>query len=168
MKILRRPKELIWALVIILVGLGLDRWSKYVVLHEVPYRVVVTPFFSLDHRWNKGISWGLFSSSDSHVILLGVSFVLVLILLGWLLRASSWGRIGLSLMIAGALGNVWDRIADGAVFDFLHVHWGRWSFPVFNIADTLISVGVLVMLGESLLCQKQVQSERIPSGGEDG
>ncbi|MEM8661669.1 MAG: signal peptidase II, partial [Pseudomonadota bacterium] len=58
--------------------------------------------------------------------------------------------LALALILGGALGNVWDRIALGHVVDFISVHYGGWYFPAFNIADSAISVGAVFMIYDSL------------------
>jgi signal peptidase II len=69
----------------------------------------------------------------------------------WLLRrgGNRLYCLALALIMGGALGNLWDRIAIGEVVDFLLFHWGRWSFPAFNVADSAISVGAGLLILDS-------------------
>jgi signal peptidase II len=99
------------------------------------------------------------------VLALAVSVVLL-----WWLRGVHEARerrlaIALSLILAGALGNVIDRIEHGYVVDFIHVHWGSAYFPAFNIADMAISVGAGLMILDAFL---EWRRERAAAGGRSG
>jgi signal peptidase II len=103
--------------------------------------------------WNRGISYGLFQQTSDlgrwSLVVLSIAASVWLSL--WLRRASRRGEaIALGLIIGGALGNVIDRIAYGAVADFVHLHWGEWSWYVFNIADAAIVVGVLALMYDAV------------------
>ncbi|MFY8106734.1 MAG: signal peptidase II [Elstera sp.] len=120
--------------------------------------VPITGFFDLVAVWNKGVSFSLFSNHDGSGawILSLVALVITGFMLVWLWRAQ--GRlliIGLGLVIGGALGNVIDRVRFGAVFDFLLFYYQQYSWPAFNVADMGISVGVGVLLIESLVSGKK-------------
>lgn len=82
-------------------------------------------------------------------LIFGMTSLALLALLSviWTMRRQSAARlVPLCLILAGALGNLQDRWSRGYVIDFVHVHWGdRWSFPIFNLADSLISVGVCLL-----------------------
>jgi signal peptidase II len=67
------------------------------------------------------------------------------------LRAHALLACGLALIVGGALGNMLDRITTGRVVDFIHVHWGRHYFPAFNIADSAITVGAVILLIDAWL-----------------
>ena len=70
-----------------------------------------------------------------------------------------WLAAALSLVIGGALGNLYDRLAYGHVVDFIHVHWGPSYFPAFNIADSAISIGAAMLLIDSFFLQKKQDSK---------
>lgn len=108
--------------------------------------VRVTDFFDYVLVWNTGISYGLFDSLP--VWVLGVVMLVAIVALSiWWLRAdSSLVRLGLAFCIGGALSNAIDRLIYGAVADFFHLHWGEWSFYIFNIADVAITVGVILLI----------------------
>src|SRR3546814_5337850 len=77
----------------------------------------------------------------------------------WLRRADTrWTSVSIGLVIGGSLGNVVDRLTFGAVFDFLDIHAGGWHWPAFNLADSAISVGVVLLLVESLLPERKVST----------
>lgn len=142
--------------IIAAIVLVLDQASKAAVLYGLGFidcpactPVEVTPFFELRMVWNRGISYGLFPA-DSPMemwLLIGFSLVMAAILSWWLVRADTrWLGLGLGLVIGGALGNVVDRLAYGAVADFFHFHAFGYSWYVFNVADAAIVLGVVAIL----------------------
>jgi signal peptidase II len=119
--------------------------------------VQVMPFVDLVLTWNRGISYGWFQQEGpfGQWALLGVKAVAVALLWIWLARAGSrLSALALGLIIGGAVGNAIDRVAYGAVADFvlLHAETSSWRFDwyVFNLADVAIVAGVVVLLYESL------------------
>jgi signal peptidase II len=120
--------------------------------------VHLTPFLDFVLTWNTGISYGLFpqESDFGRYVLLAVKAGAVLVLWIWLARAESrLTALALGLIIGGALGNAIDRVAYGAVMDFVlfHITTPNFSFTwyVFNLADAAIVAGVVGLLYESLL-----------------
>jgi len=119
--------------------------------------VRVTPFFDLVLVWNKGISYGLFQQRGPYGqwILLALTAVAVVLLWTWLVRSTSRLMVvSLALIIGGAVGNAIDRVAYGAVADFVLLHLTTPSFSfqwyVFNLADAAIVAGVAGLLYDSL------------------
>lgn len=109
----------------------------------------IAPFMEFVMVWNRGISYGLFQQSSDlgRWALVALSMAASVWLSFWLRRAARrMEALALGLIIGGALGNVIDRIAYGAVADFVHLFWGDWSWYVFNIADAAIVVGVVALL----------------------
>lgn len=143
-----------------------DQISKYYMVERVfrPEGVTETPFaspvvvdilpvFDLRLSWNRGISFSLFNSGDAVTvaILLAVTVAITAVLAVWMWRTPRrWLQIGLGLIVGGALGNIIDRVSIGAVADFLHVYWQDWHFPTFNIADSCITVGAIIVLLDAL------------------
>ena len=114
--------------------------------------VEVAPFFDLVMVWNTGVSFGMFQSGEGGWWVLSLlSLAIATGLLFWLRRAESrWLAVGLGAVIGGALGNVVDRIAYGAVADFFDLHVAGYHWPAFNIADSAIVVGVGLLILDSL------------------
>ena len=144
-----------------LLTLALDQAIKLYLLfgYVLPVRepLVVAPFLEFIVVWNRGISYGLFQqhSEFGRWALTAVSIVAAVGLLVWMRRAES--RLlaaSLGLIIGGAVGNAIDRIAYGAVFDFVHFHVGGFSWYVFNVADAAIVAGVIGLLYDSLVLEK--------------
>lgn len=135
---------------------ALDQLTKWLVLAVVmdPPRVIpVTPFFNLVLTWNRGVSFGMFGGGAVPPwALTALAAAIVIFLLVWLRRAEEGlTRIAVGLVIGGAIGNVIDRLYHGAVVDFLDVHLAGWHWPAFNVADSAITIGVILLLAESLL-----------------
>lgn len=84
-------------------------------------------------------------------VLVAVSCVAAVALTLWMRRAETrLLGLALGLVAGGAIGNAIDRAVYGAVFDFVHLHWGRWSWYVFNLADAAIVAGVIGLILDSL------------------
>ena len=137
--------------------LAADRATKYAVesyTSEDFRRVLIPQFAALVHSRNTGMAFGLFAGSGTRwltVALLLVSFAVVL-LLAWLLFAgrvaTTLAQAGVALLAGGAAGNLLDRLLHGAVTDFLELHVGSFYWPAFNVADSAITVGAVLLVVE--------------------
>ena len=79
----------------------------------------------------------------------------------WHLESSEkWIAIALALILGGALGNLWDRILLGHVVDFVQIYYQRWTYPAFNIADSAITVGAVMLIIDSLFFKRGIQDEK--------
>jgi len=145
-----------------LVTLVLDQATKLYTLfvYDLPVKepVALTPFLNLIVVWNRGISYGLFQQSTDlgRWILIIVSILAAIGLSVWIRSTTS--RVlaaSLGLIVGGAVGNVIDRLAYGAVFDFLQLHAWSWSWYVFNVADAAIVAGVVGLLYDSFVLEKR-------------
>ena len=143
-------------LVVVLVVFIADQLLKSWLLYSVglaengPYDL--TSFLTIVLAWNRGISYGLFQQGTDlgRWFLVVISFVAAIWLWRWMWREPQRCSVfSLALIIGGALGNGVDRAVYGAVVDFVHFHWGSFSWYIFNIADVAIVVGVLGLLYES-------------------
>ena len=120
------------------------------------------PFLDLTLRWNRGISFSLFAgdSAAGQAILLAVTLAATGLLTWWLFRTrSALPAAGLGLIIGGAVGNAIDRLAHGAVIDYLDLHAFGRHFFVFNVADAAINVGVALLILDLLLGPRMAKSE---------
>jgi signal peptidase II len=141
-----------------------DRFTKWIVETRVSpaesYRVI-PGFFDIVHSTNRGVAFGLLDNSasgwqDSLLVVLTLLAVVLLSALLWnprrLDRRSMWG---FSLIMGGAAGNLFDRIAWGRVTDFLLVYIGRYQWPTFNAADSAIVIGCGLLLLDLLRPKRQ-------------
>jgi signal peptidase II len=136
---------------------ALDRYTKWLIAHRLSMHdsiTVIPGFFRIIHTENPGAAFGLFADSPSQwkVALLIVFSLVALAIVSLLLwrnshRLTSTG-IGLSLILGGALGNLWDRIVSRHVVDFLLFYIGRYQWPAFNVADSAIVVGACLLVFE--------------------
>jgi signal peptidase II len=154
-----------------LAALTLDQAHKYWMLnvfgiatHEP---VTLTPFLDLVLSWNYGVSYSLFATREgwARLLMLLVQGAIVTGLAIWLQSATHrLSAIGLGLVIGGALGNMTDRLARGAVADFFYLHTtlpvGPLANYVFNAADVAITAGVALLLYESLATSPPLSSRQ--------
>ena len=150
----------------------LDRLTKWVISQKIGLldSVDVIPgVFRLTHVQNQGAAFGLFSDSPSEwkvamLILFSVAALAVVSALLWKNgNAMNATAIALSLVFGGALGNLWDRVATGRVVDFLDFYLGSHHWPAFNIADSAIVVGALLLLSEIFWAPQEEKTVK-PSG----
>ena len=143
---------LVVAILVIVFDQATTWWIMAMVM-QPPRIIPVTPFFNLVMGWNRGISFGLFDG-DSAInvwILPLVALAIVAALVVWLRRVQGvWLASAIGLVIGGALGNVVDRLRFGAVADFLDFHVAGYHWPAFNVADSGITVGVTMLVLDSL------------------
>ena len=105
----------------------------------------ITNFFNIVFTWNPGASFSLLRGVGEvapYIIIVATGFIIGLIGYYLFVRAKSYERVPLALIVGGALGNLIDRVRFGAVIDFLDFHIGGWHYPAFNVADICICVGV--------------------------
>jgi signal peptidase II len=147
--------------VIALAVVVVDQIAKVGVLAHIDGSEVdstpLAPFLDLTLRLNRGISFSLFArdSAAGQVVLLALTLAATGLLAWWLFRSrSTLAAAGLGLIIGGALGNAIDRIAHGAVVDYLDLHAFDRHFFVFNIADAAINIGVVVLIFDLLPIQR--------------
>ncbi|MGZ4899238.1 MAG: signal peptidase II [Candidatus Angelobacter sp.] len=142
-------------LLIALAVLLLDRITKWAVGQTIPLEDainIVPGFFRLTHLENTGAAFSLFADSTSPfktalLIAFSVAALAVVSVLLWKGRSVfNAGTLALSLILGGAVGNLWDRLADGKVTDFLDFYIGVRHWPPFNIADSAIVVGAFLLL----------------------
>ncbi len=144
------------ALLIACATVLIDQYSKWFVLYKMalPHRppIEVTSFFNLVMVWNHGISFGMFSAQRMPEVLIALASMIVAILLVWLAKATDrLTMLGIGLVVGGAVGNIIDRLQFGAVADFLDFHAFGVHWPAFNIADSSIFIGVVVLCIESMI-----------------
>jgi signal peptidase II len=158
----------------LLVSLGvlvLDQWTKWLVEAHLPHHTaheVVPGFMNLTHVRNTGVAFGLFASEGG-----GNGLVLTLLGLGALAAVSVYFWLtptrdrlllmALALVVGGAVGNLIDRISSGAVTDFVDDYVGTHHWPSFNVADSAISIGIVLMAIDSFRPHHRRQPQEAPA-----
>jgi signal peptidase II len=149
-------------LLIAFVVLVLDRFTKWIVASRLTLHdgvTVIPNFFRIVHVENPGAAFGLFAESSHEwrlAILIIFSLLALAIVATLLWRTShmvSTTGTALSLILGGALGNLWDRVIAGHVTDFLEFHIGSYYWPSFNVADSAIVVGALLLVADILFAK---------------
>jgi signal peptidase II len=126
--------------------------------------VELTPFFDVVFAKNPGISYSLFSARTEvqRYLLLAITLVATACIAFWLWRARSrLVAFALGLIVGGALGNAYDRVAYGFVADFYHFHVGSFSWYIFNLADAAIVIGVGLLIVDSLFFGEKVTRKNL-------
>ena len=157
-QIVHEKTALIWAWLSAIVVV-LDQFTKWFVVDRFElYEILpVGPFLDLTRLHNEGAAFGLLAGAGGwqRWFFLALAGGIALAILWWLrslpARGHYWLSIGLALILGGAVGNAWDRFADGHVVDYLHFHWGEHFFPAFNVADIGITTGAIMLIIDALL-----------------
>lgn len=126
---------------------------------------VIPGFLRLVHTENPGAAFSFLSEGNPILrsfVLIGVSAVVLFFVVTALWRnqpgfSTPLIRAGLALVLGGAAGNLYDRVLRGTVTDFIEVYHGAWSFPVFNVADSAITIGAILLLFDMLILHRNAQ-----------
>ena len=148
---------LIWLLLSALIVV-LDLWTKSLATESLSlYRPVeVTSWLNMTLAHNYGAAFSFLSDAGGwqRWLFTGLASIVTVVLIVWLLRlpvAEKRTAAALSMIIGGAVGNLVDRMAHGYVVDFIDVYYQNWHWPAFNVADSAITGGVILLLLDSLL-----------------
>ncbi|MGH9509805.1 MAG: signal peptidase II [Terriglobales bacterium] len=162
-----RRYHFLFALLVLL----LDQGTKWLVRDRLPLHEsisVIPGFFRLTHVQNRGAAFGLFADSPSQwkVALLILFSVVALLVVSRLLWKNSHSftatGVALALILGGAVGNLWDRLSEGFVVDYLDFNFGSYHWPAFNVADSAIVVGALILVAEILLPRPAQREKVVP------
>jgi signal peptidase II len=147
----------------------LDRLSKWLISQNLAPQAsisVIPGLFKLTHVQNSGAAFGLFSDSPSEwkvavLIMFSLAALVVVSMLLWRnSHAMTTTGVGLSLILGGAVGNLWDRLATGRVVDFLLFYVSDYQWPAFNLADSAIVIGALMLVAEILFSKSPAEAQR--------
>jgi signal peptidase II len=137
----------------------IDQITKLLIVQNFSYgeRLNLLPVLDLTLAYNTGAAWSFLASESGwqRWMFTGLAVVVAAVLVVWLkrLKARTQGMLAcaLSLILAGALGNVIDRVRLGHVIDFILAYWNEHAFPVFNVADSAITIGAALLLLDAFL-----------------
>jgi signal peptidase II len=152
MRVFYKAQGYLFAFIFLLLGLAIitvDQFSKAWALRACVQAVYVIPGLSCELSFNRGISCGILHTMGASLCW-ALSWLVALIAFLMLIYAyrrfkSGHIIIGETLIIAGAIGNLIDRIHYGAVIDFIVIYYKTWYFPTFNIADMAVVIGVIAL-----------------------
>ena len=151
------PRARVTHLLVALLVVAFDRWTKHLVAAHIAMYAhiqIIPGFFRITHTENTGAAFSMFADSPAHwktALLIGfsvVAMVIVSVLLWRQSQALTMTGIALSLILGGAVGNLWDRVTRGRVVDFLLFYVKQYQWPVFNLADSSIVVGACLLIVE--------------------
>ncbi len=143
----------------------IDQYSKFLVVEQLNLfdRLILTSFLDLTRLHNTGAAFSMFAfdSGWQRWPLVLISAGVGAILIGWLVRNASKSPVlqntALVMIAGGAIGNLIDRLNQGYVVDFILFHIGQWHFPAFNVADSCITIGMILYLIETYRSSKQAE-----------
>jgi signal peptidase II len=148
----------LWLSVVVIV---LDQYTKHYIVQHLVYaeNIVVHPMLNITRLHNTGAAFSFLADASGwqHWLFIGMGVVVAIAILVWMrfLHRQPWLAAALALMLGGALGNVIDRVRFGYVIDFIHVHYEQLFWPAFNVADSALSVGAVMLVVESFLSRRR-------------
>lgn len=131
------------------IGIIVDQITKFLASIYLDNIDIIPGFFSLTYVENKGAAWGILNNST--IVLVGISVIVLLLISKYISSTIEFTKLSVvsyGLLIGGIFGNLMDRIFRGFVIDFFNFNILGYHFPVFNIADTMIVIGVILMFIE--------------------
>tara|TARA_B100000767_G_scaffold167103_1_gene156467 strand:- start:120 stop:626 length:507 start_codon:yes stop_codon:yes gene_type:complete len=152
------------AFIILTILFLIDRFSKFFILRLVEQGekldIYITSYLNLYLIWNKGIAFGLLSFNENMIYNIITVLILIIIFTILIMTIKSKGFVKYSLVIvlAGALGNVFDRIYYSAVPDFIDFHINEFHWFIFNIADIFVTIGVFCLIYVELFINKEIKN----------
>tara|TARA_B100001057_G_scaffold433605_1_gene462613 strand:+ start:22 stop:525 length:504 start_codon:yes stop_codon:yes gene_type:complete len=144
----------LFCLIIILSAFSFDRITKLKIIKiQIDDRsLFINEYVNLDLVWNTGIGFGLLSTDTNiaYNLISALIFAVIIFLFYLISKSKMIDKILFSLIIGGALGNVYDRLTYSAVPDFIDIHYKNFHWFTFNIADIFITIGILVLITKDL------------------
>jgi signal peptidase II len=140
-----------WYLLVTAIVLMIDQFTKYwmsINLREGDEIDVIRGFFKFSYTENPGIAFGMLNNGNVKWLLVAISVVAIVVVAFYMTRTSSKNRLllwSLALLAAGISGNLVDRVRMGRVIDFILIYYRDYQWPVFNVADTAITIGAALM-----------------------
>jgi len=163
---LRSPSVMLYTFIFFL----LDRFTKMLVVnnsHNLPV-TVIDNIFTLTYVKNPGVAFGWFPDWRLPPIIMALTMIIIITYYSLKLpeeeRITRWA---LALLVGGAIGNLYDRVMYGFVVDFFLFHFGSFDFPVFNIADITIDIGVFILFVDIFFLSPEEDEEKVNSIDND-
>jgi len=144
---MKKKVSVLWLIPILLL-IAIDQITKqYFYLNKLMYqeKEMIKDFFYLTYLENKGASFSMLQNFRWGLV--GISIIAVLVMVWFFIKNNAFlARLALSFVLAGAFGNLIDRVRQGFVIDFLHFYPFGYNFPVFNIADVCVNIGAFLLV----------------------
>ena len=153
-----KKKYNLLGILIIILAFFFDRYSKIKIVDYLinNNRIYINDFINLDLVWNTGIGFGLFSSNSNliyHSITTIIS-IIIIFLFYLFIKSNLIDKLLFSLILGGALGNLYDRLIYLAVPDFIDLHYQNFHWFTFNIADIFITIGIIMLIFKESIIKK--------------
>ena len=153
-----KKKYNLLGILIIILAFFFDRYSKIKIVDYLinNNRIYINDFINLDLVWNTGIGFGLFSSNSNliyHSITTIIS-IIIIFLFYLFIKSNFIDKLLFSLILGGALGNLYDRLIYLAVPDFIDLHYQNFHWFTFNIADIFITIGIIMLIFKESIIKK--------------
>lgn len=151
---------IIIALTIIILDLYLKKLIFEILDNKPGQIIVMTNFLNMVKVYNTGVSFGMLSNLSNGIVILSIMTIsITIIFIIWLTRINSKHMsIALGFIIGGAVGNITDRIMNGAVADFIDFHVMGYHWPAFNLADSVITIGAIILIFDEFVLSKKNHS----------
>jgi len=150
-------KENIYCLIIIFLIFTIDRYSKIGIIRNfTDTSFYLNDFLNFDLVWNTGIGFGFLSTDSSLIynLITGIICIVIMFLIYLIVKSKTSDKILFSMILGGAMGNVYDRLTYFAVPDFIDIHYKNFHWFTFNIADIFITLGIILIILNDLLIKK--------------
>ena len=163
-------RAFIWYLLSMVV-VTIDQWTKWLAETKLSFHepvTVIEPFLNWTLAYNYGAAFSLLSDAGGWQkwFFSGLALIMSVFLIVYLLKVPRQAKllsVGLALVLGGAVGNLIDRLLNGKVTDFIHVHYADvWHYPIFNIADIGICIGIALIVIDMLFLEGKRQDKRKP------
>ena len=145
-------RERSWLVLSVMVVI-LDQWTKHLAMNGLTLHqpVPILPYLNFTLTTNPGAAFSFLRDAGGwqRWLFISISSVVSIAIFVWLFRLRGHQRLlacGLALVLGGAIANLWDRVTLGEVVDFVDVYFRRWHWPAFNVADSAISIGAILLL----------------------
>jgi signal peptidase II len=141
----------------------LDILTKgFIVAKVMSYeKVEIFPFLNIVHVENKGAAFGILSGLGNNIFIF-ISFIAIIFIVIYLLKIQKRLEIfSLSLVLGGAIGNLIDRMRIGKVIDFIDIYINNWHWPAFNVADSALTVGIIIFILTNLTYKRHTKKNRL-------
>jgi len=158
------------AVFLIILLVGADQASKYLVELYLPFHeaVEVIPYLAMYKTHNEGIAFSFLSGLDDRILVIFTLVIIAFVIWLWSKASTEkWlSQVGFALIVGGAVGNLIDRAYNGYVIDFILFHTPVWSFAIFNLADSFITVGAGAIILDELLDIRRQRGEKSPQNSD--